>query len=124
MDLEVLMRPLKPRTLQATPWLTENGPKELERLFRAVVFHPSAPILIADNDRRYRKHPSHRPRHIVKPRVPEGFPFGLTCIPWPKPWAPEVTAHQTSGGRRGSAGAGLPRELGGFAQGPDRIPRL
>ncbi len=34
-------------------WLTENGPKELESLFRAIVFQPSAPILIADNDRRY-----------------------------------------------------------------------
>jgi formate hydrogenlyase transcriptional activator len=34
-------------------WLEENGPKELEVLFRAVVFHPSTPILIADDDRRY-----------------------------------------------------------------------
>jgi PAS domain S-box-containing protein len=31
----------------------ENGPQELERLFRAIIFHPSAPILLADNDRRY-----------------------------------------------------------------------
>jgi formate hydrogenlyase transcriptional activator len=36
-------------------WLTENGPKALELLFRAIVFHPSAPILIADNDRRYQE---------------------------------------------------------------------
>ena len=36
-------------------WLAENGPKELESLFRAIVFHPSAPILIADDDRRYRE---------------------------------------------------------------------
>ena len=40
---------------QAAHWLTENGPKELELLFRAIVFHPSAPILIADNDRHYRE---------------------------------------------------------------------
>ena len=40
---------------QATRWLTENGPKELESLFRAIVFHPSAPILIADDDRHYRE---------------------------------------------------------------------
>ena len=40
---------------QATRWLAENGPKELELLFRAIVFHPSAPILLADNDRRYRE---------------------------------------------------------------------
>ena len=36
-------------------WLVENGPKELELLFRAVVFHPSTPILLADNDRNYRE---------------------------------------------------------------------
>ena len=35
-------------------WLAEHGPKELELLFRAIVFHPSAPILLADDDRRYR----------------------------------------------------------------------
>ena len=36
-------------------WLAENGPKELELLLRAVIFHPSTPILIADNDRRYQE---------------------------------------------------------------------
>jgi PAS domain S-box-containing protein len=40
---------------QAARWLAENGPKELESLFRAIVFHPSAPILIADDDRRYQE---------------------------------------------------------------------
>jgi formate hydrogenlyase transcriptional activator len=39
---------------QVAGWLAENGPKELELLFRAIVFHPSAPILLADNDRHYR----------------------------------------------------------------------
>ena len=38
---------------QADGWLAENGPKELELLFRAIVFHPSAPILLTDNDRHY-----------------------------------------------------------------------
>jgi formate hydrogenlyase transcriptional activator len=38
----------------AVGWLVENGPRELELLFRAIVYHPSAPILIADNDRHYR----------------------------------------------------------------------
>ena len=38
---------------QSTRWLTENGPRALEQLFRAIVFHPSAPILIADDERRY-----------------------------------------------------------------------
>src|ERR1700687_2594533 len=39
---------------QSTGWLEENGPKELELLFRAIIYHPSAPILIADDDRKYR----------------------------------------------------------------------
>src|SRR6476660_1284096 len=39
---------------QVARWLVENGPKELELLFRAIVYHPSAPILIADNDGNYR----------------------------------------------------------------------
>ena len=39
---------------QASSWLVENGPKELALLFRAIVYHPAAPILIADNDRNYR----------------------------------------------------------------------
>jgi formate hydrogenlyase transcriptional activator len=34
----------------ATRWLVENGPKELELLFRAIVYHPSAPILLTDDD--------------------------------------------------------------------------
>ena len=37
----------------AAGWLAENGPKELELLFRAIVFQPSTPILVTDNDRRY-----------------------------------------------------------------------
>ncbi len=40
---------------QATGWLVENGPRELELLFRTIVFNPSVPILIADNDRHYRE---------------------------------------------------------------------
>jgi len=35
-------------------WLLENGPRELELLFRAIVYHPSVPILIADSERTYR----------------------------------------------------------------------
>ena len=33
--------------------LTENGPAQLQLLFRAVVFRPTTPILIADNEGRY-----------------------------------------------------------------------
>ncbi|MFN0102144.1 MAG: sigma 54-interacting transcriptional regulator [Bryobacteraceae bacterium] len=38
----------------ATRWLLENGPRELELLLRTIVYYPSAPILIADNDGNYR----------------------------------------------------------------------
>src|SRR5882724_2436016 len=34
-------------------WLLENGPRELEFLFRAVIRQPAASILVADNDRYY-----------------------------------------------------------------------
>ena len=37
-----------------TPWLTKNGPRELEKLFRSVVFYPSSPILVADDEGQYR----------------------------------------------------------------------
>src|SRR5665213_1418275 len=39
---------------QVSSWLTEHGPKELELLFRAIVVHPSTPILLTDDERRYR----------------------------------------------------------------------
>ena len=38
----------------STGWLLENGPRELELLFRAIVYHPSVPILITDDERNYR----------------------------------------------------------------------
>ncbi len=31
-------------------WLMENGPRELELLFRAIIYHPSSPVLITDRD--------------------------------------------------------------------------
>jgi formate hydrogenlyase transcriptional activator len=34
---------------QTTTWLIENGPNALESLLRSIVYHPSAPILIADD---------------------------------------------------------------------------
>ncbi len=36
---------------ETSGWLVEDGLKELEQLFRAVLSHQSEPILIADNDR-------------------------------------------------------------------------
>jgi PAS domain S-box-containing protein len=38
---------------QATRWLVENGPRELDLLFRTIVFQPATPVLIADDDRNY-----------------------------------------------------------------------
>lgn len=39
---------------QSVAWLLENGPGELEALFRVVIYHPSVPVLITDDDRNYR----------------------------------------------------------------------
>ena len=39
---------------QSGQWLLDNGLKQLELLFRAIVYPPAEPILIADNDRTYR----------------------------------------------------------------------
>ncbi len=43
------MSSASPQT-SAERWLLEKGPRELEMLFRAVVYYPSAPILITDDD--------------------------------------------------------------------------
>ena len=37
-----------PALPQTTRWLEESGAQQLESLFRAIVFHPSASVLIAD----------------------------------------------------------------------------
>lgn len=47
------MNPALPE-LPASSWLLENGLKELEVLLRAVVYHPSAPVLITDDERNSR----------------------------------------------------------------------
>ncbi len=36
-------------TSRSTAWLSEHGPRELQLLLRAIVFHPSAPLLITDD---------------------------------------------------------------------------
>jgi formate hydrogenlyase transcriptional activator len=43
----VLSDPFQSRSAH---WLVENGPRELERMFRTIVYNPSIPVLIADND--------------------------------------------------------------------------
>jgi formate hydrogenlyase transcriptional activator len=35
---------------KSASWLAKNGPKELELLFRAIVYNPSAPVLITDDE--------------------------------------------------------------------------
>ncbi|MEO5923674.1 MAG: sigma 54-interacting transcriptional regulator [Bryobacteraceae bacterium] len=39
---------------EITTWLAENGPKKLELLLQAIIHHPSAPILITDDERHYK----------------------------------------------------------------------
>ncbi len=39
---------------QQVTWLVENGPRELESLLGAIVYHPATPVLIADDSRHYR----------------------------------------------------------------------
>ncbi len=39
---------------QSGEWLVNHGLQQLELLFRAIVYQPAEPILIADNDRNYR----------------------------------------------------------------------
>jgi formate hydrogenlyase transcriptional activator len=39
---------------RTTQWLQENGPRQLESLFRVIIDQPFASILVADNDRKYR----------------------------------------------------------------------
>jgi formate hydrogenlyase transcriptional activator len=46
---------MSPKASPAASWLVDNGPKELELLFRAIIYHPATPILITDSDRNYRE---------------------------------------------------------------------
>jgi PAS domain S-box-containing protein len=43
--------PAPPPEVMRHAWLEANGPRELEMLFRAVVYHPAVPILITDDQR-------------------------------------------------------------------------
>jgi formate hydrogenlyase transcriptional activator len=49
-------------------WLAANGPRELDLLFRAVLYHPSQPILIADSNRTYLDANSGAGRLLGQPR--------------------------------------------------------
>ena len=54
--------------LQANDWLLEHGPRELEVLFRTIVFQPSTPVLITDNDRKSREASSGASKLLGLPR--------------------------------------------------------
>jgi PAS domain S-box-containing protein len=41
---------LPPTAAPHVRWLLDHGLRELEVLFRAIVYHPSAPVLITDNE--------------------------------------------------------------------------
>ena len=56
------------RTTQSGNWLLENGPEQLERLLRAIIFHPAVPILIADDERGYRDASVGAARLLGRPR--------------------------------------------------------
>ena len=53
---------------QATGWLVQNGPKELEVLFRAIIHQPAASILVADDNRKYRDASSGATKLLGLPR--------------------------------------------------------
>jgi formate hydrogenlyase transcriptional activator len=53
---------------QQADWLAANGLRELDLLFRAVLYHPSQPILIADSDRTYLDANSGAGRLLGQPR--------------------------------------------------------
>ena len=85
---------------QVANWLEENAPKKLELLLRAVVYHPSEPILIADNDRHISVPP---PTGSVAPptvraRSPHTIPSGRSS-----------PALQESGGAPSALDSALPR---------------
>ena len=40
--------------LPGNHWLLQNGPGELEQLFRAIVYHSATPVFVTDSDRKYR----------------------------------------------------------------------
>jgi formate hydrogenlyase transcriptional activator len=53
---------------QTAPWLLKNGPRELELLFRAIIYQPSASIVITDDDRLHRDVSSGAGRLLGLPR--------------------------------------------------------
>jgi formate hydrogenlyase transcriptional activator len=59
-------------------WLLENGPRELEFLFRTIVSYPSAPIVPADNDRHCRETSTGAAQLLALPRQAIGSRPGIS----------------------------------------------
>ena len=57
---------------QDARWLVENGPQQLELLLRALIYPPSEPTLIADNDRHHRPRGNPRSAGKEEDRAPTG----------------------------------------------------
>lgn len=53
---------------QVAGWLVEHGPNELENLLRAIIFQPSVPILLDDDDGCYREASSGATKLLGVPR--------------------------------------------------------
>ncbi len=60
--------PLTATSPNSGKWLREHGPEQLELLFRAIVYYPSAPILIADDQRQSRAASSGAVKLLGRPR--------------------------------------------------------
>ncbi len=103
---------------RATAWLIEHGPRELQLLLRAIVFHPSAPLLVTD-DRGTTVDASVGAARLLG--VPRDRLVGVNLDDLiPPPFRPEITelyrSLQEPGGDEGSIrplGAdATPREVG------------
>jgi len=96
-------------------WLAENGPRELELLFRAIVFHPSAPILVTDDNGNARDASIGVGRLLGVPREKIiGRPVGDFALPASKPEISQLLkALQEGGAQEGTL----------CLAGPDRTPR-
>ncbi|HEY3827095.1 MAG TPA: sigma 54-interacting transcriptional regulator [Bryobacteraceae bacterium] len=102
---------------QTTSWLLRNGPKELELLFRAIVYQPSAPILIADDDRQYRDASSGAGKLLGLPREQiigqslDDFASPAVREVIPDRWQTLLKEGEQLGSLQLSGPGGIPREV-------------
>ncbi len=107
----------------AIRWLVENGPRELELLFRAIVYHPSAPILITDDEGNSRDASAGAGKLLGVPREKIiGRPVGDFAQPGFKPQISQIgKALQKHGQQKGTLHLvgpdGSPREVAYTAKG-------